>query len=133
MQQRPTRVPQGQGRAFALVQPEVGVLSVVVEGMLVVFSSHARILFDTGYTHSFIAASFILALGLHVEPMDCILTVVSPLGGEVDACSICRGCVVGFEGHDVVADLVVLDMVGYDIILGMDWMSAYHVTFDYHK
>ena len=101
--------------------------------MLVVFSSRARILFDTGSTHSFIAASFVLALGLHVEPMDCILSVVSPLGGEVDACTICRGCVVGIEGHDLVADLVVLDMVGYDIVLGMDWMSAYHATVDCHK
>ena len=64
---------------------------------------------------------------------DNVLSVVSPLGGEVDACTICRGCVVGFEGHDLVVELVVLDMVGYDIILGMDCMSAYHATIDCHK
>ena len=88
--------------------------------MLAVFSSCVRILFDTGSTHSFIATSFVLALGLRVEPMDCILSIISPLGGEVDACTICCGCVLRIEVHDLVADLVVLDMVGYDIVLGMD-------------
>ena len=52
--------------------------------------------------------------------MDFILTVVSPLGGELDMRGICRGCVVGISGHDLVAYLVVLDMAMYDIGFGME-------------
>ena len=92
------------------MQPEVGVSNAVVEGMVTMFSSCARILFDTGSSHSFIAASFALSLGIRVEPMEFMLSVVSPLGGEVDTDCICRGCVVGIVGQDLVADLVVLDM-----------------------
>ena len=126
-------MPQAQGRAFALVQPDVGVSDAVVEGMIIMFSSCARILFDIGSSHSFISASFILSLGLHVEAMDFVLSVVSPLGGEVDTCSICRGCVVRITGQDLVADFVVLDMAGYDVVLDMDWLSTYHATVDCYK
>ena len=62
--------------------------------------------------------------------MDCMLSVVSPLGGEVDASGICRGSVVGIAGQDLVADLVVLDMVVYYVILDRDWWSACHATTD---
>ena len=65
--------------------------------------------------------------------MDCMLSVVSPLGGEADTCSICRGCIVGIAGQDLVADLVVLDIAGYDVVLGIDWLSSYHVTVDCYK
>ena len=77
------------------MHPEVGASSAVVEGMLVVFSSHAQILFDNRSTHSLIATSFVLLLRLHVEPMDFIMSVISPLGGEVDMCSIYPGFIVG--------------------------------------
>ena len=37
-QQRPLRMPQAQGRAFALVRPDVDVSNAVVEGMATIFS-----------------------------------------------------------------------------------------------
>ena len=83
-----------------------------------------------GSTHSFIAASCVLSLGLREEPMNCMLSVVSPLGGEVDASEFCRGCVVGIVGRDLVADLVVLDMAVYYVVLDRDWWSACHATVD---
>ena len=36
-------------------------------------------------------------------------------------------------GHELMTDLVVLDMVGYDIIPGMDWLDAHHVMVDCYK
>lgn len=30
-------------------------------------------------------------------------------------------------------DLVIFDMVDFDIILGMSWLSLYHVILDSHK
>ena len=73
-QQRPLRMPQAQGRAFALVRPDVDVSNAVVEGVVTMFSSYAWILFDTGSTHSFsyciicfIAGASRGAHELHVE------------------------------------------------------------------
>ncbi|CAM8999691.1 unnamed protein product [Rhodiola kirilowii] len=31
------------------------------------------------------------------------------------------------------ADLILLDMLDFDIILGMDWLSTYYATLDYRE
>ena len=35
----------------------------------------------------------------------------------------CQSCVVRIAGQELTTDLVVLDMVGHDIILGLDWLA----------
>ena len=34
------------------------------------------------------------------------------------------------QGYDTRADLIMLDMIDFDVILGMDWLSPYHVVLD---
>ena len=52
----------------------------------------ARVLFDSGALHSFIAASCVIELGLEVEALEKSLYVSSPLGTRVSVNLICRGC-----------------------------------------
>ena len=52
----------------------------------------ARILFDFGASHSFIAASCVRELGLEVETLEKPLYVSSPLGTRVSMDMICRDC-----------------------------------------
>ena len=40
------------------------------------------------------------------------------------------GCRVIIEGHDFRANLVLLDIQDFDVILGMDWLSRHHATMD---
>ena len=40
---------------------------------------------------------------------------------------------MGIVGQVLVADLVVLDMAGYDVVLDMDCLSGYHTTVDCYK
>lgn len=35
-------------------------------------------------------------------------------------------------GRDTVADLMLLDMVDFDVILAMDWLFPYHIILDCH-
>ena len=105
----------------------------VVEGTLVLFNSWTRILFDTGATHSFIASTFVSSLGLSSETLSGGLVVASPMGGVIVASEVCRSCVVRIAGQELTADLMVLDMLGYNIILGMDWLAAHHATVDYYQ
>ena len=100
---------------------------------MVVYNSWARILFDTGATHSFISFVFASSLGLHKDYLDGALCVTSPLGGEMAVGHVCRACVVRLAGHELTTGLVVLDMVGYDIILGMDWLVAHHAMVNFYK
>ena len=40
---------------------------------------------------------------------------------------------VRIVGQELMVDFVVMDMVGYDVILGMDWLVAHHAVVDFYK
>ena len=40
------------------------------------------------------------------------------------------GCRVIIEGHEFRANLVLLDIQDFNVILGMDWLSRHHATMD---
>lgn len=39
---------------------------------------------------------------------------------------------VNLEGFDTWSDLIQLDMLDFNIILGMDWLCPYHDVLDYY-
>ena len=80
----------------------------------------ARILFDYGASHSFIAASYVRELGFEVETLEKLLYVSSPLETRVSVDLICRGCELEISGILLIVDLRVMDMSEFDVILGMD-------------
>ena len=41
-----------------------------------------------------------------------------------------RSCLVFLAGYETLVDLIILGMVNFDVILGMDWLSPYHVVLD---
>ena len=87
-------------------------------------------LFDFGASHSFIAASVVIELGLEVEALEEPLYVSSPLGIKVRIGMICRGCKLEILGILLTVDLRVIYMLEFDAILGMDWLTAYRVVID---
>ena len=90
----------------------------------------ARVLFDSGASHSFIAASYVREFGLEVETFEKPLYVSSPLRTRVSVDMICRGCDLEISGILLTVDLRVMDMSEFDVILGMDWLMAYRVVID---
>uniref|UniRef100_A0A1U7YPT8 Uncharacterized protein LOC104246683 n=1 Tax=Nicotiana sylvestris TaxID=4096 RepID=A0A1U7YPT8_NICSY len=46
--------------------------------------------------------------------------------------SIYRSCLVTFCGYETRADLLLLDIINFEVILGMDWLSLYHSILDCH-
>ena len=90
----------------------------------------ARVLFDSSASHSFIAASCVRELDLEVETLEKTLYVSSPLGTRVNVDIICRGCELEIFGILLTVDLRVMDMSEFDVILGMDWLTAYQVVID---
>ena len=85
----------------------------------------ARILFDYGALHSFIVASCVRELGLKVETLEKLLYVSSPLGTRVSMDMICWGCKLEISGILLTVDLRVMDMSEFDVILGMEWLTAH--------
>ena len=90
----------------------------------------ARILFDSGASHSFIAASCVRELGLEVETLEEPMHVSSPIGSRVSVDMICRGCELEISGILLRLDLRVMDMTEFDTILRMDWLTTHRVVID---
>ena len=85
----------------------------------------ARVLFDSGASHPFIAASIVRELGLEVETLEEPLYVSSSLGTRVSVNLICRDCELEISRILLTMDLRVMDMSEFDFILRMDWLTAY--------
>ena len=89
-----------------------------------------RVLFDSGASHSFIAASYVNVLGLKVESLGKLLHVSSPLRIRVRIDHICRDCELEISGILLTVDLRVMDMSDFDVILSMVWLKAHRVVID---
>ena len=87
-------------------------------------------LFYYGALHSYIVASVVIELGLEVEALEEPLYVSSPLGIRARIEMICHGFKLEISGILLIVDLRVMDMSEFDIILGMDWLTAYRVVID---
>ena len=54
----------------------------------------------------------------------------SPLGIRARRGTICRGCEWEISGTLLTADLRIMDMPEFDVILGVDWLIAYRIVID---
>ena len=54
----------------------------------------------------------------------------SPLWNRARLGMICRGCELEISGTLLTVDLRIMDMLEFDVILGMDWLTAYRVFID---
>ncbi|XP_073120840.1 uncharacterized protein [Henckelia pumila] len=78
-----------------------------------------------------------------VDPNTAIVTVPDksisgfsislPSGEELSSDLIIRGCSVQMQSHELLADLIILNMSDFEVIFGMDWLSRYEATIDYKQ
>ena len=99
-------------------------------GTIQVFDRDAYVLIDSGATHSFISAKFIVQVNIEIQPIDCSMVVSLPTRDSLIADRVYMGCRVIIEGHEFRANLVLLDIQDFDVILRMDWLSRHHATMD---
>ena len=119
-----------QGRVYAVTPQAESIDQPVIHGTFFLSRLWARVLFDFGASHSFIAASVVIELGLEVETLDEPLYVSSPLGTKARLGMICRGCELEISGTLLIVDLRIMEMSEFDVILGLDWLTAYKVVID---
>jgi hypothetical protein len=96
----------------------------VVLDMFLASSHPAIVLFDSGASHSFISSSFVVKHHLPIKIMKQTM-LVSSAGGEMRTKYICLAISITIRGVDFLANLIVLDSMGIDIILGMDRLRKY--------
>ena len=87
-------------------------------------------LLDSGATHSFISILFGSRLGKLPTALPYDMSISTPMGDVVRASLCYSGCELSLGGKTLLAYLVPLPMIDFDIILGMNFLSGYHAIID---
>ncbi|WRX07829.1 Reverse transcriptase domain - like 4 [Theobroma cacao] len=90
---------------------------------------NARVLFDSGATHSFISPCFASRLGRDRVRREEQLVVSTPLKEIFMTEWEYESYVVRVKDKDTLVNLVVLDTLDFDVILGMNWLSPSHASY----
>ncbi|XP_069148015.1 uncharacterized protein [Solanum lycopersicum] len=88
------------------------------------------ILFDPRSTFSYVSTYFAVAFDLIYDSMTVPIRISTPVGKPLVVNQVYRSCLVSLAGYDTWVDLIILGMVDFDVILGMDWVSPYHDVLD---
>jgi hypothetical protein len=102
----------------------------VIIGMILVNDNNAILLFDSGVSHSFVAANFVQKHNLPLTMLKNRMIVSSPRG-DMNARYVSPKVSILIRGVEFVANLIVLESKGIDVILGMDWLSKHNGLIDY--
>ncbi|XP_070057493.1 uncharacterized protein [Nicotiana tomentosiformis] len=105
---------------------------VVITDIISVCGRDASVLFDPWYTYSYVSSLFAHFLDIPRESLGTPVYVSTHMGDSMVVDRIYRSCVVTFCGYETRADLLLLDMTDFEVILGMDWLSPYHAILDFH-
>ncbi|XP_070056431.1 uncharacterized protein [Nicotiana tomentosiformis] len=113
-------------------RPEAMASDAVITGIICVCGRAASVLFYPGSTYSYVSSMFAHFLDIPRESLCTPIYVSTPMGDYVAVDRIYRSCVVTFYGYETREDLLLLDMIDFEVILGMDWLSPYHDILDCH-
>src|SRR3954470_16892393 len=61
------------------------------------------------------------------------LTVMTPLNRRVVLRTHCRDCSLIISGYKHKFELILIDMTGFDVIIGMSWLSKFRAKVDCHR
>ncbi|XP_073056888.1 uncharacterized protein [Primulina eburnea] len=116
--------------ASSLTKEGVNPDTSVISGTIQISGNVALTLIDTGATHSFMSEIFIRSLGIApiFEPLQ--FTIMLPSGDVICPTSVIRACPILVNERILFADLIVIPMIEFDVILGMDWLSSYRAVID---
>jgi hypothetical protein len=97
----------------------------VIIGMILINDNGAIVLFDSGASHSFVAANFVQKHNLPLSMLKNQMIVSSPRG-DMHARHVCpKVSILIGGGVEFLANLIVLESKGIDVILRMKWLSKH--------
>ena len=101
--------------------------------MISVYDHDAYALVDPGATHSFISVPFTERHQIESQPIYGRMVVSVPNGDTMISERIVLGSRLVIQNKDFPADLIVLGLHDFDVVLGMDWLSRHRATLDCYK
>ena len=89
-----------------------------------------ELLLDLGATHSFVSPVFASKSGWQASRMAIPLSVATLKSDSLDSDVFLSNCPMLIKDRELLADLVLLDVMDFDVILRMDWLSQHFATVD---
>ena len=119
-----------QARVFSVTQQEADASPDMITSTISVYDHDAYALVDPGATHLFISVSFTKRHQIESQPIDGRMVVSVPNGDTMISEKIVPGSRLVIHNKDFPADLIILGIHDFDIVLGMDWLSKHRATLD---
>ncbi|XP_024969636.1 uncharacterized protein LOC112508999 [Cynara cardunculus var. scolymus] len=115
-------IPKARARAFQITTEEARNEADVITGIFFVNSRPACILFDSGATNSFVSHVYVRYLKYVPVMLSIPFTVDTANGVTLVTDRVFRDCTLVLDEHDFLVDLIPMDIRGFDVMIGMDWL-----------
>jgi predicted aspartyl protease len=128
----PARQNKTRARVNHVAVEEAQAAPDIIICMILVNDNNAFVLFDSGASHSFVAASFVQKYNLPLSMLKNQMIVSTP-GGDMHARHVCSKVSILIRRVEFLANLIVLESKEIDVILGLDWLSKHNGLIDCAK
>ncbi|XP_073307132.1 uncharacterized protein [Primulina huaijiensis] len=139
---RPSHQSRGQDcqqnqsyvHVFALTEDEAqAARGTVITGNCTLCGFIARVLFDTGASHSFVSHAFVVSHDLRTTSVNSNLSVATPMGKMIIPDNVVFNAVLFQDENFLYLNLIVLPIHDFDCIVGMDVLTANRATVDCYR
>ncbi|XP_024971908.1 uncharacterized protein LOC112510794 [Cynara cardunculus var. scolymus] len=117
---------KGHGRAYNMTLEEARETPDVVSGMFPINNVYAHVLSDSGANGSFVSTTFCHYLNRSACRLDKTYTVETADGSQCKVDEVFDECMIVIDGKDFLVRLMPMCLGGFDVVLGMDWLSNNH-------
>ncbi|EOY19088.1 Uncharacterized protein TCM_043787 [Theobroma cacao] len=117
-------------RVFAVTEDEAQVRPRAVTGIMSLFDKDAYVLIDSGSDRSYVSTTFASIADRNLSPLEEEIVIHTPLGEKLVRNSCYRDCGVRVGEEEFRGDLIPLEILDFDLILGMDWLTAHRANVD---
>ena len=98
--------------------------------MIQVFNLDVYASLDPGASLSFVTSYIAINFDILPDELSESFRVSTHVGESILAERVYNDCTISINHKSTMADLVELDMVDFDVILGMDWLHACYASID---
>ncbi|KAI3825388.1 hypothetical protein L1987_06871 [Smallanthus sonchifolius] len=116
--------PRAKTRAYALTQDQARADPDVASGTFILDNTFVSVLFDSGASKSFISATFCKRVKYTVSKLERAFSVETAEGRIARVTDVVDNSTIKIEGHRFPVRLFVMVLGGFDVMLGMDWLTA---------
>ncbi|KAK1424442.1 hypothetical protein QVD17_19772 [Tagetes erecta] len=102
--------------------------------MFPVNNVYAKVLFDTSANKSFVSVSFGKYLGKELVVLDSAYEVETANGGSYMITVVYKDCLLNLNGTvEFPVNVMPMNLCGYDVVIGMDWLTCNRAQVDCEK